>query len=99
MSNSIFPEKYLKKLEQEFVDSLTAMDTEEIKKRVLESESSIYEMESTKEKDAELSDAREKVKELSKVYRETKATDTAKIKYCLFVLENRGVSLDRNQKS
>jgi|ERR1700722_4520352 len=99
MSNNIFPDKYLKKLEQEFVDSLTAMDTEEIKKRVLEAESNIYEMESAKEKDAELSDAREKVKELSKVYRETKATDTAKIKYCLFVLENRGVNLDRNQKS
>jgi hypothetical protein len=98
MSNGVFPEKYLKKLEQEFVDNLEGMETEEIKKNILACESHLYEVENEKEQDKDLNDVREKVKELSKKYRENKSNATAKIKYCLFVLENRGVNLDRNKK-
>jgi len=93
MSKTIFPDKYRKKIEPEFLDNVNAMDTEEIKKRLLEQESAVYDAENEKEEDKELTEAREKVKEFSKPYREKKAQATAKIKYCMFVLENRGVNL------
>lgn len=93
MSKTIFPDKYRKKIDQEFLDNVQSMDTEDIKKRVLEQESVVYDIENGKEEDKDLTEAREKVKEFSKPYREKKAEATAKIKWCLFVLENRGVNL------
>ena len=93
MSKTVFPDKYSKKIEQEFMDNVNSMDTEDLKKRILEQESVVYEIENSKEEDTDLSEAREKVKEFSKPYREKKAEATAKIKYCLFILENRGINL------
>lgn len=90
---SIFPEKYSKKISEEFMDGINAMDTEEVKKKILEAESNVYEIENAKEGDKELFSAKEKVKEFSKPYSERKTEETAKIKYCLYILENRGVNL------
>ena len=94
-NNNVFPDKYRNKLEPEFLDNVNSMDTEEVKKKILEAESNIYDIENAKDNDTELLAVREKVKEFSKPYRERKSEATAKIKYCLFILENRGVSLDR----
>lgn len=90
-----FPEKYMKKIADlpDFVGGIDSMDTEEIKRKVLECEAHICEIDDAKEQDGELNDAREKVKEFGKPYREGKALETAKIKYCMFVLESRGVAL------
>jgi len=90
-----FPEKYMKKITDvpDFVDGINSMDTEEIKKKILECEGNLYEVDNSKDADKELSDAKEKVKQFSKPYRETKGVETAKLKYCLYILESRGVNL------
>lgn len=93
MGENIFPDKYLKKINDEFVTNINAMDTEDVKKKILEAESNVYDIEKAKEEDTELYATRDKVKELSKPYRERKTEETAKIKYCLFILEGRGVNL------
>ena len=40
--------------------------------------------------DVKLNAAKEVMKDLSKSYRDSKSIETAKIKYCLHVLESRG---------
>lgn len=95
MSDNGFPNKYMKKIADlpDFVDGINSMDVEEIKKKILEAEQNIYEVENAKENDKELVSAREKVKQFSGPYRDTKSIETAKLKYCLYILETRGISL------
>lgn len=93
-----FPEKHLKKIPTEFVDSVSSMDENEIKERILTCEQHLYEIDEAMDKDDKLNGAKENVKEFSKPYRETKQTESAKIKYCMFVLENRGVNLAKDDK-
>jgi hypothetical protein len=90
-----FPEKYLKKIQDlpDFIGGIDSMDSEDIKRKVLECEAHINDIEVAKEEDTELTEARDKVKEFSKPYREGKSLETAKLKYCMFVLESRGVNL------
>jgi len=86
-------DKVLKKLPEGFADAMMASDTEDIKKKILESEGHIYEIDKEKEADEKLKAARESLKELGAAYREAKATANAKIKYCMYVLESRGVKM------
>ena len=90
-----FKDKYMKKIKDvpDFIGSVDSMDTDEIKRKVLECEAHICDIEKSVEEDQELQDAKEKVKEFSKPYRESKSIEQAKIKYCMFVLENRGIEL------
>jgi hypothetical protein len=92
-----FPTKHMKKIQDlpDFVDGINAMDTEEIKGKILQSDQHLYEIEIAKDKDGELAAAKEKAKECAAPYRESKGIETAKIQYCLYVLESRGVSLSR----
>lgn len=94
----VFPNKLSKKLPTGFTESVDGMSEEEIKRVIVESEGNIYTLENEKEKDSKLNAAKEVMKELGGGYRDAKATQTAKIKYCLFVLENRGTDLDNNDK-
>jgi hypothetical protein len=93
MAQQTFPEKHLNKIDPEFLDSVQAMDTEEIKKKILEAENNIYEIDIAKENDKELADIREQAKKISAPYRETKTKEAAKIRYCLYILEGRGIEL------
>lgn len=90
-----FPDKYMKKISDlpDFVDGVNAMETDDIKKKILECEGHIYETDNAKEEDVELTQTREKARELAKPYRETKNIEVAKIQYCLYILESRGVNL------
>lgn len=90
-----FPAKYMKKIVDvpDFVDGVNSMDTEAIKRKILECEGGLYEIDKAKEADKELASAKEKVKEFGAPYRDSKNIETAKLKYCLYVLESRGVSL------
>jgi hypothetical protein len=94
MSDTQFPAKWLKKLPIGFVDNVESMSNEEVKKIILESEANIYTIEKEKEKDVKLNGAKDLVKEYSASYNEAKSTQQAKIKYCLFLLEGRGIALD-----
>jgi hypothetical protein len=89
-----FPSKWLKKLPVEFVDAINTMDENDIKKRVLTCEGNIYEIENAKANDQKLNSAKELLKECSQPYNESKAIEACKIKYCLFVLESRGINLN-----
>ena len=97
MSNTIFPKKYTKTLQSEpnFTESANSMKEDELKKLILSCESDINEVEKAKEGDTQLAAAKENVKQYGASYRETKTLLTAKIKYALHVLEERGVSLTR----
>jgi hypothetical protein len=96
MANRIFPKKYSKKITEadaEFLDNVMGLDTDDIKKKILECEGHIYEIENAKDADEELVKTREKMKEMTAPYRETKTLETAKLKYMLFILEERGIEL------
>jgi hypothetical protein len=92
----IFPQKHIKKLNefaQGYIESVEIATTEEIKKFILSSEQNIYEIEHEMENNSNLLKLKEQLKEASGPFTEAKSTETAKIKYCLFVLEGRGVRI------
>ncbi len=92
---AILKDKYRNKLNEEFMNAMMGSEAEEIKKNIVMAEGQINGIEAAKENDQELEDLRVKVKEISAPYRESKAIETAKIKYCLYILEERGVSVER----
>lgn len=95
IDNGDFPAKLLKKLSPEFVDAVNGLSDEEIKARILTCEGNLYEIASAKEKDEKLNAAKEIVKDLSAPYAESKASESAKIQFCIFTLESRGVNLNK----
>lgn len=88
-----FPNKYMTKLNKlatGFTDGIDSADTEEIKRKILISERDIFESEQDKENNPKIKEAKEILKEMTDPYAEHKGLETAKIKYCLFVLQSRG---------
>jgi hypothetical protein len=92
-NNDFFPKKILDKLPEGFVESMESADTDEIKQKIVESESHIYEIDKEKENDMNLKKAREEVKNLASAYKDARNCSTAKIKYCIYVLKGRGVNV------
>ena len=90
-----FPEKWMKVLKNlpEFKDSADAADVEDLKKMIFTSEAYAYTVEKEKEGDAKLNAAKDLVKEYGAPYRDSLKVINAKIKYCLFLLEGKGVDL------
>jgi hypothetical protein len=88
-------QKIVKKLPPEFVDAINGMKDEEIKQRILTCEQNLYDVEDAKEADEKLQAIKEEAKAYAAPYRETKNLETAKIKYCLFMLESRGVAINK----
>jgi hypothetical protein len=96
MSNPIeFSTKWSKVLKDlpEFKDIADAASADDLKKMIVLSEGNIYSIEQEKEKDAKLNAAKELVKEYSGPYRDALKTQTCKVKYCLFLLDGKGVEL------
>jgi len=90
-----FPKRLQKRLPTGFEEAVQSMDLEEIKKKIYESESHAYEIERAKEEDEKLTQAKEMVKEIQAPYKDAYDTEAAKIKFCFFVLESRGVSFSK----
>lgn len=91
-----FPKKYLSKLKDfapDHAEKIDQSDTNEIKKFILTSERNLYEIEIEKDNNEKLQQMKDELKEAMGPFTEAKSTETAKIKYCLFVLENRGVKI------
>ena len=88
-----FPKKYLSKMSSEFIDSLAAMQESEIKQRILSCEQNLCDIEEAMSKDDKLTAAIESAKEWKAPYRDSKAEATAKIKFLIYTLETRGISL------
>lgn len=93
-NDTVFPDKWAKKLPTGWQDTASAMKEDELKRVIVECESNIYVIDKEKTNDATLKGAREIVKEKGAPYRDAKSTQEAKIKYALFLLENRGTELD-----
>lgn len=96
MKDKHFPEKYLKKLNEYatgYTDTVEGADTEEIKKFILSSERNLYEIENERDANEKITKMKEDLKEATAPFAEAKSTETAKIKYCLFMLESRGVRI------
>lgn len=97
--NSKFPEKFAKKLPTGFSDTVDSADSNQLKKIIVECEGNIYTINKEKAADVKLNGAKELIKDLSAPYREAAQAQAAKIQYCLYVLENRGVNLDNNESA
>lgn len=93
MSDKEFPLRISKKLPTGFVENVESMDSEEVKKKIYESQCHVYEIEKAKEEDEKLNAAKELVKDFMAPYKEAQGTENAKIKYCFFVLEGRGINI------
>lgn len=93
---TVFPEKWEKVLKDlpEFKDTADAASTEDLKKIIVTCEGNIYTIDKEKDADVKLNAAKEIVKEYSGPYRDAIKVQTAKIKYALFLLENKGEELD-----
>lgn len=89
----MFKDSQLKKLPEGFAEGMASADTDELKAKILESEQHIYEIDAEKSADENLQRVKEEAKLLGSAYREAKSTESAKISYCLHVLESRGVKI------
>lgn len=90
---SDFPAKFEKKLPTGFKEDADSFDVEKLKNTILECESNLVNVDREMQQDEKLQGARSLVKDLSSSYRDAKGAQTAKIKYCLYLLENKGVDL------
>lgn len=91
-----FPDKWMKKI-QDWKETADAMDETALKKAIVDCEGNIYVIEKEKLADVKLKAAKEIVKEHSAPYNEAKSVQTAKIKYALYLLENKGVDLNSTE--
>ena len=87
------PKKILDKLPEGFADAIEGSAVEEIRKRVLEAENHLFEIEQEKDKDENLKRAKEELKLISSAYNEAKKVSNAKIKFCMHIAEGRGVKI------
>lgn len=88
-----FPKRLEKLLPTGFVESAESMDTEEVKSKIYETSCHVHEIEKARDEDEKLLAAKEMVKDLAAPYTESANTEKAKIKFCFFVLEGRGIKL------
>lgn len=89
-----FPAKYEKKLPTGFKDDADSYDNEKLKQTILECEANIVNVDREMQNDEKLQGVKELLKDLASAYRDAKHAQTAKIKYCLHLLESKGVSLE-----
>lgn len=89
-----FPKKWADKLPTGFADTASSMSDEELKKVIVDCEGNIYTIEKEKQSDVKLKAAKEVAKDAAAPYRDAANAQMAKIKYALYLLENRGVDLD-----
>ena len=90
MSELVFPKKYLKKLPAGFEEAAQSMSDDELKKKIVEYERAIGELESDMEADDKLAGLKEKIKEISEIYSIPSQESKAAIRYCIYVLKSRG---------
>jgi hypothetical protein len=94
-----FPAKWTKLLKEnpEFKQTADAASEEDLKKIIYQSEGNIYTIEKAKEEDPTLISKKEELKQITGPYNDALKNQMMKIKYCLFVLEGKGIDLDTSQ--
>ena len=92
-NSNVFPKKYIKALPSDFMDSVAAMKEEEIKAKIVESERGLSAVEAEMNRDPEIQQLKESLKLASIDYKEQIAEYTAKLRYCCWILEERGSAI------
>ena len=92
--DTTFPDRLLKKLPDGFTDTSNSMKDDELKSVIFQCEANCYTIDKEKEADVKLNAAKDLAKDMAIPYREAKTCQMAKIKYALWLLDGRGVSLD-----
>lgn len=95
---SHFPDKLAKNLPTGFQDEANSLDEAGLKRVIIESEGNLSTIDKEKQADHKLTAAKELVKDLSGAYRDATKAQSAKIKYCIFLLENKGVDLGATEE-
>lgn len=95
--SSDFPSKYEKKLPTGFKEDADSFDVDKLKQTIIESEGNIVTVDREMQQDEKLQGAKELVKDLASAYRDAKSAQTAKIKYCIHLLESKGVDFEQEQ--
>lgn len=91
IDKSGFPAKLAKVLPENFQDSVDSKSTEEVKEEILKAESVINQTEKEKENDETLNATKERLADLNGAYTDVLKCQRAKIKYCFYVLNSRGI--------
>lgn len=86
---SAFPTKFSKKLPEGFSEKAETMTLEELKKQLVQCETTISSTEKDMENDQKLLDAKEEVTNLAGDYKEILASYKAMVRYIVFVLNGR----------
>lgn len=89
----VFPEKLAKKLPDGFAENISSMSEEEIRKKIVEFEGNVYNVQNELEGNEEIARMKAELKEATAPFRERKKEEAAKITYALFVLDERGVEI------
>lgn len=94
-TSTTFPKKYQKIIDSlpEFKDKAEAADQEELNEIIVKCEGNIFNVEKAKEEDVKLNATKDLLKDLSSGYKDAIKEQTARIKYCLFLLEGKGKEL------
>lgn len=90
-----FPKKWAKVLEgmPDFKDVADASSVDDLKKIIVTSEGNVSTVEKALCEDIKINAAKEVIKDLSTPYRDALKCQMAKIKYSVFLLEGKGVSV------
>lgn len=95
---SEFPKKLLEKIPEDLIEEIPRMTEDEIKERVIKSETVIVDISKEMEDDGKLAAIKEDLKALTGGYRDVVKAQEAIIKYCVYVLRSRGSTLTETEE-
>jgi len=86
-----FPAKYAKVLGEDWMNEADGLETDELKKIIVDAANLIEEQENMRDSDMDLKQLKDQLKEKSGIYKEDIFYQKARTKYSLKVLESRGI--------
>lgn len=89
MSDKVFPKKW-QKLLGAFEQDAQSLSDDELKKCIVDTSNKVSEVEDAQDNDPDLNAAKDQVKEISTPYKELIREQQAKVRYCVFLLKDRG---------
>jgi hypothetical protein len=93
--SSIFPKKYQKIIDElpEFREQAEAASKDELNQIIILAQGNISNIEKDLEENQEIIDQREKLKQMVGPYKDAVRVQTAKTKWCLHLLKEKGVEI------
>lgn len=104
--DTVFPKKWAKSLDPQWMETAETFSTDEIKDKILKWEDAISSSEKDLDQDRSILDLRDKIADLQKdlkdkveLYKESIQQGQAQIKYCIHILQQRGIFLNKKEDS